>query len=218
MKNRVFFISILLFSLLACCKDEPIAPIPITPPEPLKFKEGVHVSVNELKLLIPDAYKKGKIAVYKTLGGKEDKYKIKFTDSLILDRELNGIKYTAAEFRVDMSPLAPQKFSLGIKSIATFGDEKTLIKGIKYGQYFGFENIAYNNSNNITTIDGKFDKTDPFNRYINSYEFNGKIFKDVFRIKNSSSTKYSELAYNIEFGIIAYRDENNDLFVFDRFE
>jgi hypothetical protein len=216
-----YYIQIILISLVflsACKEKDPIIPIlPNPTPEPLVFKEGVNIPVNDLKLLIPEAYKKGKIAVFKTLNNIEAKFKITFRDSLIVKRELNGVQYTASEFRVDLVALEKKDYSLGITTIAQFGDEKTLIKGIKFGQYFGF-GIIPTKSEIFTTVDGKLDKTDPFNSYIASQEFNGKVFKDVFHRKYANEKRYSEIAYQESFGIIAFRDEKNELYVFDMFE
>jgi hypothetical protein len=217
MKHILQLILLSLFFITACKEKEPIISIPNTTSEPLAFKEGVNIPVDDLKLLIPNAYKKGKIAVFKMLNGSEIKFKIKFADSLTIKRELNGIKYTASDFKVDLVPLEKKNYTLGVKPFASFGDEKTLIKGLKFGQYLGF-GIAPMNSDIYCTVDGKLDKTDPFNFYVASREFNGKVFKDVFHRKDNTLKSYSEVAYQETFGIIAFRDENNELFVFDRFE
>ena len=220
MKYTNYFIILLFLSLLSCKKsiledNNPIViPTVIDTPDPLELKDGVTIPTNDLKRLIPSNYKKSHFAIYKKKDGTELKFKIDFKDSVKIDRELNSIKYFSDQFYAVLYS-EDIDYILRVRGNANFGTPSEIIKGITYNittKKASISGTAYMGK------DKQLDKEDPFNRYTAQKEFNEKMFKDIFFTKFVNVIGYSELVYNTEFGIVAYRDENDEYVVFDRFE
>ncbi len=73
-------------------------------------------------------------------------------------------------------------------------------------------------TNNITLMTVEVDGV-AFDNYSETFDLNGKEFTDVYYSRiYPTSTAFSSIYFNPEFGVIGFQDENDVLYVFDSIE
>ncbi len=210
----LFILSVLLLNFF--CKKE-VVNNTINEPAVL-LKENAHVNVDVVKKLIPEAYKQQKRVVFINKGGETRTFKIYYQDE-VLKEELNGIHYTSDAFRIELQSEFDPEILIALNSSAGFKSKTEIGKGLSINFQPSSSTKAWTlNTFSFLANDEIKDKI-LLSGYVASKDYNGKFFKDVFvSPKWDNEPISSEIAYNAEFGVVAYRELNNEVFVFDRFE
>ncbi len=182
--------------------------------------EGTHLKIDEIKNYLPKEYFSELKLVYIDENGNEKVLNIQSVES-IDERELKGMKYTSGSFKVTLYDEGDLYFQIVLHGSANYSnDGKSINKGLSAWL------MPFNESGTtwarLRFEDGKpsFLWGDDFREEIVLFS---KVFNDVLVTigKNNLQEqyeKYSELILNSEVGIVAFRDEHNELWVFDRFE
>lgn len=215
MKKIIYFLNLLTIIFIFSCKKDKIdgvgtLPAAVTPQYTLK--EGAYINIDEVKKLIPDAYKKQKKIVYSNNKGQLMTIKVKYEENDKRPDQYNGINYTYDQFYITLYSETDQGLSIQFSGGANFAGDTIVAKGLTIIV------MPYIISGIDMDRNGEPDKKLSLSEYAANRTLNGKNFKDVFTSKNEVEKAYSEVCYNKEFGLVAFRDKNGELFVFERFE
>jgi hypothetical protein len=211
MKNLLFIFSLTLF--FQSCSDDSII---------IDTVEGSHLTIGELRDYIPNNYFEEKSMVFFNESGEEWKLYSSAIEST-KDRVHEGENYKIDKFEItlfDPDNLSFRIMIVGSTNYATDQEgEVAIAKGIN-GMLMPF-NESGNTWARISFRNGKptMDFGEDFRESVtlNEKEFN-EVFITIGKKGFEPHDAYSELDINSEFGVVAFRDENNDLWVFDRFE
>ena len=215
MKKIIYFLNLLTIVFIFSCKKDKIdnvvtPPVAITPQYTLK--EGAYINIDEVKKLVPEAYKKQKKIVYSNSKGQLMTIGIKYEENDKRPSQYNGINYTYDQFYITLYSEADQNLLIQFSGGANFADDTVVVKGLT------IIIMPYMISGIDIDRNGEPDKGFGLAEYAANKTLNGKNFKEVFTSKNEVEKAYSEVCYNKEFGLVAFRDKNGELFVFERFE
>ena len=206
MKKVIIFLSVLfIFS----CKDS----------ETTKIDFESEISISEMVSYLPSHYKKEK-SVYFVNDDQESKMlKISYLEG-IENKTHNGNNYVAETFEATLYDPNNQWFSIQMKASANYSNSgNEIVKSIS-------AILMPFNESGTTWASIKFENGVPKislgDDFRESVLLNNKEYKDVFitigKQGDVQHEAYSELDINSEVGVVAFRDHNNDLWTFDRFE
>jgi hypothetical protein len=213
----------LIFSIILIgfnCKKEEIA-TPITSIQPMPevlLKEGVHLNSAEIKALIPVFYKTAnKKVVFKSLSGEKIVFKIVYVEEK-KKGVLNNVNYTSDTFTAELqSESIPQVF-ISMTGGSGFPNESTIASGIYILFSPGRSADAMTNNTIKILKDGTVNRDDA-SGYVESKNYDGKTFKDVYVSRKWDNQKISsEVSFNAEFGIVAFRSLDGETFVYQGIE
>jgi hypothetical protein len=214
MKKITYLLSLLMISIIGSCKKDKMEAssptIQVTPQYTLK--EGININIDDVKKLVPENYKKEKKIVYGNSKGNLMTLGVKYVELNKSPSVYNGINYTHDEFYFHLYSETDKNLSIQFNGGANFAGDTILVKSM----------IILISPYLLTSIqldrNGEPAKQFIFGQFSESIVLNGKIFKNVFSDQNEQEKSYSQVCYNSEFGLIAFKDKNGELFVFERFE
>ncbi len=201
-----------------------------------------HVFVDSVSLNMIPYRREGELIFYKNQEGEEIKFQPRYQLSPVLQayystpftlicengnenqykfaREQFGIPYSSFESNIEFSlrlyphysmrkPIFADKFHIQLF---------TLVEGTTHNIEFTleFEYIVYLRGND-SEQEEDFGITKDYELFPNVTLLN-KTFTNVYKVTQSEERGLTELYYNKEFGIVAFKDLDFNLWVFDRFE
>lgn len=183
----------------------------------LPFSES-HLEINAVKSFLPASYFQGAKFIFKDLSGNEKEIHSVSTETT---RELTEGEFTymADNFNVLLFDPADEIFKIVITGNANYSSNGSPVR------YLVAMLMPFNASGNTPgTID--FEEEGPIISqtvdFRSSIELNNKVYNNVFMNFGMNGLdrydSYSELDINSELGVVAFRDENNELWNLDRIE
>ena len=202
------------FFNFACKKQEDIVVTPIVQPNLLV--SGYHINCDALIKLIPDNLKNAKEVTFINSKGAKKIFNVKKYDNENNTAILNNIKYNFDTYILAMELQGDPKFNIGIEVHANFTNPNKYIRALDI-LYRILDNQDSGTSNTIVLdMKDEMKEKEQLSGYVASKSFNGKVFKDVYvSPKWNNKPKSSEVSFNTEFGIVAFKDLDDDLFVLD---
>ena len=209
-----FLLFTTVFFNFACKKQDDIVVTPIVQPDLLV--SGYHINCDALIKLIPDNLKNAKEVTFINSKGIKKIFNVKKYDNENNTAILNNIKYSFDTYTLVMELQGDPDFNMGFIIGASFTNPNKYIRALDI-LYRILDNPNSGTSNTIV-LDMKDEMVEKnqLSGYVASKSFNGKVFKDVYvSPKWSNKPKSSEVSFNTEFGIVAFKDLDDDLFVID---
>lgn len=176
------------------------------------------ISIEGMMKNIPAEYQSNQSIVFKNRTGESITLQI---EGIFFDHELNdsGNIYNTEAFRVKLSNPDSPDFRCELKVSGNIDPlSGKIVKGI-YVDLNPF--ISITSSTQLSIIFDENDNIFPEEKLHHFYETKSLInntFSGVFERINEKATSFSEIYYNTKFGIIGFRDAQNDLWEFVRFE
>ncbi|MBK9109238.1 MAG: hypothetical protein IPM92_12960 [Saprospiraceae bacterium] len=176
---------------------------------------GAHIKTEDILNYIPKGLRENNNYVYfKNNAGEEKKLLIKYANNvveLVKDNE----KYTTDQGIIKIYDETNNIAISEIIVLGSFNADGKIIKTLKItlmplgalGSCFIL--IKFSN--------GEVDFTSP-NGYSGSVTFNGNTFHNVFIGNSVHQSGFNEISYNKTEGIVSFKDQNSDYWVFDRFD
>ncbi len=200
----ILFISTIL--LLGCKNDDKNSTITPT--------INSHLNIDEVKDFLPSAYKNGSILVYKNENNEEWLLSTNYFEA-IEERQFEGVMYKNDAFQASIFDSEDHSFQISISGQANYSKPYEVVKSIS------FDLMPLNPTGTVGVFVRFTDGQPIVNTFSNFHEkltLNNKVFDAVY-VGNSRLNgfeKYSEIYVNKNEGVVAFRDKNNDLWVFDR--
>lgn len=179
-----------------------------------------HLTIDNIKEYLPIEYFVDNEIIFINHLGEELAVKIHPSEST-QEKSFNGTNFNADEFEIAMYIEDQAEFRLYL--VADVDYNETGLSRALTGL------LMPTNEGGSTLASLKFEEksTPMINAWLNNYyeiiSLNGKPFSDVFVFRgmhdgNQLFDAYSELDLNSEVGVVAFRDHDNVLWVFDRFK
>lgn len=216
MKNiiKIFIFGVLLLSL--GCEQDDTAGTKSTINNNGELINADHISVHDLLDFLPDGYMNRVDLIYKDQSGSEKKLKTAFIEGQ-RERTEYGRKYTYDNFVVRLFSEDDPDFLIEIDGYGLYrqtGEVQKVIATI----------LMPRNPKGSSGVPVIFENGKPtvtmFDKFHESTTILGRTFEKVY-FGNSWLTQYdaySEVYFNFTEGVVAFRDAENKLWVFDRFE
>jgi len=180
--------------------------------------ENFHISTDEIKNYLPSEYKTVTKTVFVNASG-EQKTMISDYVATAQDRVKADTKYKTDDFEIEMFDTENHNLRIlimGSANLDSNGEIRKLLSLTLMPLTPGvttLEMISFKDNEPVIGLASSFTE---------SKEYLGKSFKDVFvtiaQYNDVRQETYSEMAFNSEFGIVAFRDEADELWVFEKFE
>lgn len=205
MKIIKLFIVLLLVSIVSCLSDT----------SDIVNVNGAHITTEDILKYIPKELRESNNYVYfKNNSGEEKKLLIKYVNNvveLVKDNE----KYTTDQGIIKIYDETNNTAVSEIIGLGSFNAEGKIIKTLKVtlmplgalGSCFIL--IKFSN--------GEVDFNSP-NGFSGTVTFNDKTFNNVFTGISVHQSGFNEISYNNTEGIVSFKDQNSDYWVFDRFD
>jgi len=176
------------------------------------------LTVNALKEYLPAAYFNESNIVFKNEMGDEWKLSTNAKES-ISDRMHNQKPYKAEKFEITLFDPDNTYFQIILTGNTNYATSGNLVLSLG-GMLMPF------NSSGTTWSTIRFLNNQPIvslgDDFRDLYSVHGNEFKNTYltigKDGNIQHSAYSELNMNSEQGVVAFRDENNELWVFERIE
>ena len=174
------------------------------------------IILDDVKSLMPVELLNNKHIIFKNDNGDEWKMSTTF-QTTVLENKVNGIDYKHEQFIVRYNDNNEHSFRMDINGTGLYSLDNDIQKSIS--AFLMPANPSGSASVSIEVENGAINVND-FDNYNSSLMVNSKEFENVFVGTNSfnTSNEYSEIMMNLSFGVVAFRDENNTLWAFDKFE
>lgn len=206
-KFYVFFvlIGILVFS---CSEEEREVPVTVS--------SLSAIELTDVQELIPNQLRLEKSAYYKNESGDIKILDVHF-GSVIRPAVVNGIEYMQERFSILYLDPEDELFSMDISADGVYTSQLDIQKLISANLMM--TRSQANCSLTVEVVSGKIAVRE-WNDYHTSISFLSRGFNDVFIGRNDFNTtgKYGQIIFNQEVGIVAYKDDSGNLWVFDGFE
>jgi len=173
------------------------------------------ITIEDLENYLPDGLKNNSKVVYINEAGEEWKLT---TDYEKITRERDevdfSINYEHEQFQAVLVDEL-REFKIRISGFGLYTKNLDVQKFISVDLMpfteggSAFINVLFENGEPII---------DEFSVFDSEIEIYGKTFIDVFSGSDTLAEAYNEISINKEVGIVSFRDENKELWVFERFE
>ena len=180
--------------------------------------EVEHYRIDYIKSYLPGGYFDGSKLIYKNLNGEDLIMDTRHEESSI-DRTHNGMNYKTDGFNIIMYNQQNTNMSIVLSGNVNLSAEGNVVATL--GGVLMPSNQSGSTWSTIRFQDGQpaISLGDDFREL---YSVHGMQFANTYikigKNGNEQHSSYSELNINSEQGVVAFRDENNDLWVFDRIE
>lgn len=211
MSKSKFFVSI-IFSifLLSACKNSEEG-IVVEPTQ----TDGSHLSIDVILNHLPDELNSNNKAVYKSAVGELKNMTI-FEKNLVVEhRESEFGNYTADKREISLYEEDDLAAGITLHANANYVPEKnTIARSLSV-------HLAFFNPAGMAHWTVSFDENGPIITPADDFHptltLDGKTFNDCYIINGTNPDAFSEIIVNLEIGVVAFRDINNDLFVFQEY-
>jgi hypothetical protein len=205
MKN-LLLLSLGLVLLAACKKEEQL--------NTNGFVPGMVLEPEAIMENVPQEYLQDSVfIIFKNADGEEKR--IKHVAETFLDTNgiVNGDPYTEKKLSGEFSDPENIEFTASWIATVVYNEDYSLQELLIYSFMFDYAgkivagNIAYINR-----------EPSHENIWDDSIELLGRTFSGYRQCINEERPGYSEMIFNNQYGLIAFRDREEELWVFDRFE
>ena len=204
MKNYIFIIA--LFAINTACKNGEV---------PTTGIEGSVLTIEEIKTFLPSSYKNESNIVFINAAGALKTLSVNYVEGTSEGTHENST-YTSEKLAVILFDPDNTTFQIKMNSSANYGHSGTVVKGLNTflmpnHPNMNFVRVSFENGQPTISLLDKFEET---------VSLLNKDFSDVYvnHERHPPAEAFSDLMVNSEFGVIAFSDENGELWVFDRFE
>ncbi len=212
MKNLLFVF--LVFQIFISCKEDIIGV-----EQPILDIEGSYIRIDEVKDYLPDEYFNESRIIYVDSIGNERILNTNAGES-VEQLKFKDMNYKSDKFVVSLYDELQLDFNITISGNAGYiNDGLTISKGILFWL------MPFNQRGSTLTF-FNFKEGKPYlypgRSFIDSIDLYSNTFYKVLKVIGKDNNQkrhpiYSELILNSDVGIVAFRDKNDDLWVFDRF-
>ncbi len=177
-----------------------------------------HLKIDYIKNYLPSQYFNESTIVYKNSSGEELKMVSQPKESAS-DRTHSGINYTTDEFNITLYNEHNSNMTIvlsGNVNLSTQGNIVATLSGVLMPFNTSgttWSTIRFENSKPTINLGDDFRET-----YIVLNKEFSNTYVTIGQNGSEQHSAYSELNMNSDHGVVAFRDENNDLWVFDRIE
>ncbi len=205
--KKIIFGLLLTILMVACNKEQVVLP---------------DLMIEEVKSFLPMFYFEANTLVYTNELGEEKKLNLKLNDAPIIHSNKNNT-YNADQIHIELIDPENENFKLDLLGTAQYLGDDASVSTTLISTLTEVNNPdAGTTLNMIRFVDGMPQATS-FVVLRAAIQLNNTTFFGVFSAIGSDIVQgdfhsYSELNINAEFGVVAFRDENNELWVFDRME
>ncbi len=208
MKNPFFLLLFLITFFHYSCRDD------VPPETPDDLIAGTHLDIDVVKAYIPEELKAQKECVYVDESGNMRTLKVSYREQ-ITPRVLNGQAYESDELEVTLYDESDPLFQIVMVGSANYKQDFSvaisltvmLMPANPQGSILSAIRFDENGEPVVTVFDD-------FHTVIT---LGGKSFNDCFLLTGTNPDSYSEIYVNSEVGVVAFRDANNALFVFQEY-
>ena len=207
--KKLLILSLFLSSFFQFgCKDN------VAPETPNNLIEGTHLDIEAVKAYIPEELKAQKECVYMNELGDMKTLKVRYREQ-VTPRVLGGQTYKSDELEITLYDESDPLFQIAMIGSTNYKQDYTVTIGITVML------MPANPQGSILSgirfdEDGKPIVT-MFDDFSPSITLNGKSFNDCFLLTGTNPEAYSEIYINSEVGVVAFRDADNELFVFQEY-
>lgn len=209
MKNTILSFAILVSCLQFGCNDS------ITPETPTNFIEGTHLDIEAVKAYIPEELKAQKECVYMDESGNIKSLKVRYREQ-VTPRVLAGQSYKSDELEITLYDESDPYFQIALLGVTNYNPSD-------YSVIVDLTVMLVPANPQGSILSGiRFDKDGKpivtmFDDFHSTITLNGKSFNDCFLLTGTNPEAYSEIYINSEVGVVAFRDADNALFVFQEY-
>lgn len=201
--NKIIIVISCFFCVLSCSKD-------------VNNSSGIIINIQDAINFVPSIYFSNPNIIYKNEFGEKKIISATSIENLII--EYSNPKYKTEQFEVTLYDKDDSRFKIVLIGSGNLFESTELVTLVTMLMPF--------NPSGSTTTTFRFHDSTPslipgvlFHSEMNLY---GSDFKDVYQSfgmnGNIQYDSFSEVLYNKTIGIIGFRDESNQLWVFDSFE
>jgi hypothetical protein len=211
MKNTIFFISLGLLFIFSACSDE----VKNAGNGLSTGIAGTHLKIDDIKAYLPSAFASEKKIVYTDAQNNKTTLYSSYEEHTV-ENQYQGQAYLSDKLEVSLYLPDDKEFLIEIVPSASYIENGDVVRSLS---------TIFMPGNSSGSIIGsiRFDDNgapissllDEFHEEIN---LNNKKFNDCFVFRNTTATAYSEIYINSDVGVAAFRDKENTLWVFERFE
>ena len=208
MNNKLIYslsIAILGLMVFSCSKEESFT----------ATNNLEDIELNDIRNLIPNQLKSGKSVFYKDENGNEKKLLTSF-DSVKRVAHINESEYS--QERISILYLDPNNnsFSMDISGDGLY------TSGLKVQKTISAHLMPRNQSSSSEVIEVSNGEliVREWNDFHTNLVLNSREFNNVFIGNNdfNETNKYDQIMFNQEVGIVSFKDDNNTLWVFNKFD
>jgi hypothetical protein len=182
---------------------------------------STHISIDELVAYLPESLRKKNTVLYKNEDGAEMWLQTEYTKFTQARTEYD-LTYTHDNFKVQFRKDEDPNFYMDMHGYGLFtGDKK--VQKVVGAQILPPAILASSSGSVSVLIRFETNSTTPMVTIYDNFEesliLQNKVFKNVYTAVNSynPNNAYSEIKINSNEGIVAFRDKNDVLWVFERF-
>lgn len=208
MKNLIY-ISILIGFFIACSHEN----------ENENAQFGQHLKIDEVKNYLPESYFQETALIYVNSAGMEKELHITAKE-ITVQRTHDNDNYTTDQFEITIFDPDNLSFQISLVGSTNRFSDNIVATGLT-GWLMPFHESGHTRIR--VQFENNLPKVDIFNNFNETIFIIDKEFSDVYIAigKNNLQEEYevySELNINSEYGVVAFKDENNELWRFDRFK
>ena len=204
MKNYIFIIALLAIN--TACKNGEV---------PTTGIEGSVLTIEEIKTFLPSSYKNESNIIFTNAAGALKTLNVNYVEGS-LEKAHENATYTAEQLEVTIFDPENITFQITMIGSTNYGNNGGVAKSLN--------NLLMPNHPNMNFVHVSFENGQPTISLLDKFEETvsllNKDFSDVYvnHERHPPAEAFSDLMVNSEFGVIAFSDENGELWVFDRFE
>ncbi|MEL6866466.1 MAG: hypothetical protein AAFP19_18720 [Bacteroidota bacterium] len=209
----LFYTIIFLLFNLSCSEENSIQ---------VSSVEGTHLNIESLKTYLPNQYFRETAIIYRNADDDTVRLETSSNESIV-DRSHNGENYKTDNFEVTLYDLTKPEFQIKLLGTANYYDNE--MEELQISKSIVSILMPFNELG--TTIGSIYFENgeaqirfgDDFRERITLHD---RTFEEVYVLIGKQGNEiyeaYSALYLNQTVGVVAFRDEKNELWVFDRFE
>ncbi len=205
--KKIFFLSIFIVGLtiFSCSKEEPL----------VVKKSLESIKLNDVRNLIPIQLQQNISVVYNDENGNERKLVTSY-DSIKRIAKVDESEYNQERFSILYVDPNDSSFTMDISADGVYTSELDVQKTISTHL---MPRSQTSSSMVIEVLEGEL-VVQEWNDFHTSLILNSREFNNVFIGKNdfNETGEYDQIMFNEEVGVVAFKDNNNVLWVFNKFE
>lgn len=177
--------------------------------------QGTYLKADGANKFLPTAYKAQKKVLYKNQTGETKLLSIRFLADAV-EYTWGGQTYLSDRIDVALYDETDAYFVIRVLGGANYSQNNQVVHSVAFDLMPGSEFWLL--ASVLLDENGKRSEPLFFGTFLAEVELNSRKFKECFFSENKGKDAFSELYVNSTEGVVAFRDKNNELFVFDKFE
>ncbi len=209
-KLKIFLKFLFLIFLISACNNSEEG-VFVEPTQ----TNGSHLSIDVILNHLPAELNSNNKAVYKSEVGELKNMTI-FEKNLVVEH--NGTEfgdYTSDKREISLFEENDLAAGIALHANTNYVPGKTTVaRSLSV-------HLAFLNPAGMAFWMVSFDENGPIITPVDDFQptltLNGQVFKDCYVINGTNTDAFSEIIVNLEIGVVAFRDINNELFVFQEY-